>query len=121
MVEVGTALSIAAAVGLFAGLPLGHLADRRGPREVLVALLLAVTVLSALVLLVQEWWQFVVLASAIAIVDRGSGAVRQALVAGLVGREGRSGTKASLRSITNVGMAACSACSTRCVTCPSWR
>ena len=105
VVEVGTALSIAAGFALFAGLPLGHLADRRGPREVQVALLAAVTVLSGLLLLVQEWWQFVVLASAIGVVDRGAGAVRQALIAGLVGRGSRSGTKAYLRSITNVGMA----------------
>ncbi|MCW2766073.1 MAG: hypothetical protein JWO11_2032 [Nocardioides sp.] len=32
VVEVGTGLSIAASVAIFARVPIGHLADRRGPR-----------------------------------------------------------------------------------------
>jgi MFS family permease len=103
-VEVGTALSIAAGVALLAGLPLGHLADRMGAREVLVALMAVITLLSAGLLLVEQWWQFVLLATALAIFDRGSAAVRQALIAGLLPRGSRSSTKAYLRSITNVGM-----------------
>ena len=72
VVQVGLALSIAAGVALFAGLPLGHLADRLGPatcrspdRDHHGAV--------AALLLVQDWWQFVLLATLLAIVDRGSG------------------------------------------------
>src|SRR5919107_51207 len=36
--QVGTALAVAAAVALFCQVPLGHLGDARGPREVLVVL-----------------------------------------------------------------------------------
>jgi MFS family permease len=104
VVQVGTALSVAAGVALFAAIPIGHLADRRGAREVQIALLVVITGLSGLLLLVTAWWQFVVLATLLAIVDRGSGAVRQGLIAGLLPRSARSGTKAYLRSITNVGM-----------------
>ena len=104
VVQVGTALSVAAGVALLAAIPIGHLADRRGAREVQVALLVVITVLSALLLLVTTWWQFLVLATLLAIVDRGSGAVRQGLIAGLLPRSARSSTKAYLRSITNVGM-----------------
>ena len=104
VVEVGTGLSIAAGIAIFAGVPLGHLADRRGPREVQVALLLLTAAFSALYLLVGAWWQFVAVATVVAVLDRGSGAVRGALIAGLVQGPGRAGTKAYLRSVTNVGM-----------------
>lgn len=104
VLEVGTGLSIAGGVALFAGIPLGHLADRRGAREVQVALLVLTTLLSALYLLVDQWWQFVAVATAVAVMDRGSGAVRGALIAGLVQGAGRSTTKAYLRSVTNVGL-----------------
>ena len=53
--EVGLGLGIAAFVGLLAGVPVGHLADRRGPREVMVALLLVVAVLAFLLLFVTSF------------------------------------------------------------------
>ncbi len=104
VVEVGTGLSIAAGIALFAGVPIGHLADLRGPREVQVALVLVIAALTGLLLLVTQWWQFVVVTSVIAVLDRGAGAVRGALIAGLVEGAGRATTKAYLRSVTNVGM-----------------
>lgn len=104
VVQVGTGLSIAAGVALFAGVPIGHLADRRGPREVQVALVLVTAGLTAVYLLVTQWWQFVLVATIIAVLDRGAGAVRGALIAGLVQGAGRATTKAYLRSVTNVGM-----------------
>src|SRR3954469_2906974 len=51
--EVGLGLGIAAFAGLLAGVPVGHLADRRGPREVMVVLLGIVTVLAFLLLFVS--------------------------------------------------------------------
>lgn len=104
VVEVGLGLSIAAAVALGAGVPIGHLADRRGPREVQIWLVSAIAVASAGYLLVQTWWQFVALSVVVAVLDRGSGAVRAAMIAGLVQGADRAATKAYLRSITNVGM-----------------
>lgn len=104
VVQVGTGLSIAAGVALFAGIPIGHLADRRGPREVQIGLVLMIAALAAFYLLVTEWWQFVAVATMIAVLDRGSSAVRGALIAGLVQGSGRAATKAYLRSVTNVGM-----------------
>ncbi len=104
VVQVGTGLSIAAGVAILAGIPIGHLADRIGPREVQVAVVGAIAVVGAMFLLVQEWWQFVLLATGVAVLDRGSAAVRSAMIAGLVRGAARSSTKAYLRSITNVGM-----------------
>lgn len=102
--QVGVGLGIAAAVGLLAGVPVGHLADRRGPREVMVALLAVVTVLALLLLAVSSFLQFVLVASALAFFDRGAGAVRGGLIAGLAAGGTRASTKAYLRSVTNVGM-----------------
>lgn len=104
VVQVGAGLSIAAGVALLAGIPFGHLADRRGSRGVLVALLLGMTVSSACYLLVAAWWQFVLVATVTAVLDRGASAVRAGMIAGLITRDDRAGTKAYLRSITNVGM-----------------
>jgi MFS family permease len=102
--QVGLGLGIAAFVGLFAGVPVGHLADRRGPREVMVGLLVVVTVLALLLILVTSFLQFVVVASALSFFDRGAGAVRGGLIAGLATGGARASTKAYLRSVTNVGM-----------------
>ncbi len=104
VVQVGTGLSIAAGVAILAGIPMGHLADRRGPREVMVALLVLTAACSGLYLLVQSWWQFVLVSTLVAVLDRGAGAVRGALIAGLVQGATRSATRAYLRSVTNVGM-----------------
>ena len=104
VVEVGLGLSIAGGVALLAGIPIGHLADRRGAREVQVGLVLATAALMSVYLLVDQWWQFTALATAIAVLDRGSGAVRGALIAGLVQGSARATTRAYLRSVTNVGM-----------------
>ena len=102
--QVGLGLGIAAFVGLLAGVPVGHLADRRGPREVMILLLLVVTGLALLLLFVTTFVQFVVVASALSFFDRGAGAVRGGLIAGLAAGAGRASTKAYLRSVTNVGM-----------------
>ena len=102
--QVGIGLGIAAAVGLFAGVPVGHLGDRLGPREVMIGLLLAVTAVDVVLLLVDSFVEFVVVASVLSFFDRGSSAVRGGLIAALAGSGSRATTKAYLRSITNVGM-----------------
>lgn len=102
--QVGAGLSIAALFGFLGGIPMGHLADRRGAREMLVALLLVQAVLAGLLLVVQDYGQFVVVVSAVTFVGSGSNAVRNGLIAGLVQGTARSSTRASLRSVTNIGI-----------------
>ncbi|MEP6817000.1 MAG: MFS transporter [Marmoricola sp.] len=104
VVSVGAGLSIAAFAGLLAGVPIGHLADRRGAREVLAVMLLATCVADGLLLAVQAYWQFVLIASVTVFVESGANAARNALIAGVVQGSQRAATKAYLRSITNVGM-----------------
>lgn len=54
-VQVGAALTIAGVIGLCAGIPGGHLADRRGARTIMM-LALAVQAMSMAALVVVESW-----------------------------------------------------------------
>ena len=102
--EVGAAISIAALAGMVSQVPLGHLGDVRGPRELLRWLTLGAGV-STLGLLFTE--HIAVLAVVLAVesaFDRGAGAVRSGIIARIA--EGARGVsfRAYLRSITNVGI-----------------
>jgi len=102
--QVGLGLSAAGLCGMVAGIPLGHFADRRGPREVLIALTLAEGILMAAYLLVGSFAAFVVLVCVETAVDRGANAVRQALIANMSQGEDRVRVRAYLRSFSNVGL-----------------
>jgi MFS family permease len=103
-VEVGIGLSCAGLVGLLAGIPLGHAADRIGPREMQMALVCVVAALSALYVFVTTFWQFLVVASVIAFFDAGTRAARGALIARAFPQGRRVYARAYLRSITNIGI-----------------
>lgn len=103
--QVGLALTVAWAVGAVAGVPLGALADRRGPRgvSVLLALGTAAAVLSFLV--VRSYAAFLVTVVGYAVAQCGLAAARQALLAGLVEPGERTGVLARLQSTLNAGLA----------------
>ncbi|MEP6695866.1 MAG: MFS transporter [Pseudonocardiales bacterium] len=102
--QVGVGLSIAGFLGFAASVPFGHLADRRGAREVAVALAVLNAVLFAGFALVHSFPAFVVAVSLVAVVGSGSHAVRNALLAGVMGSGSRVRTRAYLRSVLNVGI-----------------
>ncbi|WP_328522358.1 MFS transporter [Kribbella sp. NBC_00359] len=105
--EVGLGLTVAGLFGLLASIPFGHLADRRGPRTLFVVLSLLLSMLALLYLVIGTFWQLLAVASVIAILDRGSNAVRFALIAGLTqGSAERVAARAYLRSMTNIGVTA---------------
>src|SRR2546423_1264036 len=79
--QVGLGLSIAGLVGFLGGVPLGHLADRRGAREVTLALAAAQGLVMAAYATVHSFWQFLLVACAFQFAQRGGNAVRNALVA----------------------------------------
>ncbi|MFD9698295.1 MFS transporter [Lentzea sp. NPDC059081] len=104
--EFGLGLSIAGAVGLFAGVPLGHLADRFGPRG-MTALLFAVHGLAvAAYLLVHGLPAFVAVACLYVVSQRGARAAQQALVGALPNSDSLVLTQARMRSVSNIGLAA---------------
>ncbi|WP_328321410.1 MFS transporter [Kribbella sp. NBC_00382] len=104
--QIGLGLTIAGLFGLLAGIPLGHLADRRGPRTLFVILGASVAVLSLSYLLVETFWQFLGVAIVLTILDRGAGSVRAALIGAVTTGSGRVAARAYLRAITNIGIMA---------------
>ncbi|MCQ4213655.1 MFS transporter [Streptomyces longispororuber] len=103
--RIGLALTVAWAVGAVAGVPLGAVADRRGPRgaSVLLALGTAAAVLSFLV--IRSYVAFLVAVVGYAVAQCGLAAARQALLAGLVDAGERTGVLARLQSTLNAGLA----------------
>ncbi|MFF9406112.1 MFS transporter [Streptomyces anandii] len=104
--RVGLGLTLAWAVGSLAGVPLGRLADRRGPRGAAVLLALATGLSVAAFLVVRGFLPFVAAACAYACSQSGLAAARQALLAGLVRPAERTRLLAYLQSTLNAGLAA---------------
>ncbi|WP_328830330.1 MFS transporter [Streptomyces sp. NBC_00252] len=103
--RVGLGLTLAWAVGSLVGVPLGRLADRRGPRGTAVLLALATGLAVASFLVVRSFVPFVIAACAYASAQSGLAAARQALLAGLVSAGERTGLLAHLQSTLNAGLA----------------
>ncbi|BCJ44133.1 MFS transporter [Actinoplanes ianthinogenes] len=101
---LGLGLSIAGVAGVLAGVPAGHLADRRGPRNV-AALLIGLTGLaSAAYIVLGSFPAFVAVACCYAVFDRGAYAARQALMASVLAGEHLVRARARMRVVTNIGM-----------------
>ena len=103
--RVGLGLTVAWAVGSVVGVPLGRLADRRGPRGTAVLLALATGAAVASFLVVRGFVPFVLAACAYASAQSGLAAARQALLAGLIPAGQRTGLLAHLQSTLNAGLA----------------
>ncbi|MFJ9739359.1 MFS transporter [Streptomyces sp. NPDC101166] len=103
--RVGLGLTVGWAVGSLAGVPLGRLADRRGPRGTAVLLALATALAVASFTLVRDFLPFVLVACGYAAAQSGLAAARQALLAGLVPAGERTGLLARLQATLNAGLA----------------
>ncbi|WP_432088770.1 MFS transporter [Streptomyces sp. bgisy095] len=103
--QIGAGLAVAWAVGSVAGVPLGHLADRRGPRGTAVLLALATAASVASFLVLRSFVPFLCAAVAYATAQSGLAAARQALLAGLVGPAARTRALARLQAVLNGGLA----------------
>jgi len=103
--HVGLGLTIAWATGFLAGVLLGHLADRRGPRATAILLALVTAAAVGSFLSVRSFPLFILAATVYASSQTGLAAARQALLAGLVDAAERTRVRASLQSTTNAGLA----------------
>ncbi|MEY2634349.1 MAG: hypothetical protein RIS75_289 [Actinomycetota bacterium] len=104
--EVGFGLSCAAVIGLVAAVGFGRISDLREPRK-LSALM---TFINALLMFgyafAQNFISFLILACAIAFVDRGGMTVRATIISRIGGTDGRVRIRAYLRAVTNLGIGA---------------
>ncbi|WP_308129852.1 MFS transporter [Kitasatospora aureofaciens] len=103
--RLGLGLAVAWALGSLAGVPLGHLADRRGPRRTAVLLALATAAIVTSFLVIRSYPPFLLAVCLYATTQSGLTAARQALVGGLVSRAERTGLLAHLQSTLNGGLA----------------
>ena len=103
--QVGLGLTLGWAAGILAGVPLGHLADRKGPRgtAVILGVTTAVAVLAFLVVTSQPG--FILAVCAYASGQSGLTAARQALLARLVEPAARTVVRAFIQSSFNAGLA----------------
>jgi MFS family permease len=83
--EVGLGMGIAALVGLSAGIPVGHIADRRGPRNVYRVTLSIQAVAMASLIFVHAFLAFVLVVSVVELATSASVASRAPLVRGFGG------------------------------------
>ncbi|MEW5627367.1 MFS transporter [Streptomyces hydrogenans] len=102
-VQVGAALTIAGVVGLCAGIPGGHLADRRGARVIMMPALAVQAVSMAALVLVESWAALTIVATVDQIAAAVGGAAWGALVA-RVGGERPAVFRAKLRTFVNLGV-----------------
>lgn len=103
--RVGLGLTLAWAVGSVAGVPLGRLSDRHGPRGTSVLLALATSAAVGSFLLVHGFAAFAAAACAYTTAQSGLAASRQALLARLVPAGERTRMLARLQSTLNGGLA----------------
>ena len=104
--EVGIGLAVAGLCGVLASFPAGRAADRWGSRRVLTALVIAEALGMSCYVLVHSFTAFLLLASLVTAVDRGSSAVRNTLYAQALSKEVRVHGRAYLRAVTNVAIGA---------------
>jgi hypothetical protein len=103
--RVGLALTLGWASGMLAGVPLGYLADRWGPRRTTLLLAVATSVTLAGFLAVRSYAPFVLVVCVYACCQGGLTSARQALLAGLVAPDQRARVRARLQSTINGGLA----------------
>ncbi|GHJ48815.1 MFS transporter [Catellatospora sp. TT07R-123] len=101
--QVGLGMGVAGLAGLLAGVPVGHLADRRGPREVYLATQLVQAAAMAALVLVHTFWQFTAVLCAVELSRAAGAAARGPLVRGFGGEE-LPRFRAYLRSVANLAI-----------------
>jgi hypothetical protein len=107
--QVGLGLTIAVTVGLVAGVPVGHLADRRGPLEVVRATLLVQCGTALAFLFIRDFPSFVIVTIADTLAVNALTSADGSLLR-RVGGEDAPAFRASIYSITNLGLWLGTAC-----------
>ncbi|MEV4749913.1 MFS transporter [Streptosporangium sp. NPDC049248] len=102
--QVGLGLSLAGLIGMFTSVLLGRLADRTGPRVILVGLHIFRIFAYIGMALVANFWQFLIAVVLVTSADRSGPPANQALVGRIFEKTERLRTMAYLRAFRNVGL-----------------
>jgi MFS-type transporter involved in bile tolerance (Atg22 family) len=107
--QLGISVSVAAATALAVSVPLGHMADRTGPRTVQMWSFLVLTPLTVTLLFVSDFWPYLIVVSAQAIAYRAGRSARKAMLASLIPSADRVRVLAYVRAASNasVSVGAC--------------
>jgi MFS family permease len=103
IVHTSVMLTVAGAIGLLTTVPIGHLADRIGPREVTLLLLLARAIATGALVMSDQVVALWAATAVMMIGDRGLFATFGALTAAVGGPE-RVRIQGYLRAVTNIGL-----------------
>ncbi|MFF3017243.1 MFS transporter [Streptomyces sp. NPDC057939] len=103
--ELGISLGVSAALVLVSSIPLGHLADRAGPRTVQMWSFLALAPLTAVLLLAHGFWAYVIVTSVQGLFYRAGNNARKAMIAANVPRTDRVRVTARIRAALNASVA----------------
>ncbi len=104
--QVGLGMGGGALVGLLSGIPVGRIADRRGPREVYLLTLTAQAVAMAMLVLVHSFWLFTTVICLTQLAGSASQAARGPIVRGLAGERParfRAYMRAAVNLATSIG------------------
>ncbi|MEV0456272.1 MFS transporter [Catellatospora methionotrophica] len=101
LAQVALGMGVAALVGMLAGMPVGHLADRRGPREIYLLTLIVRAVAMASLVFVHTFWLFVAVVCLTQLANAAGGAARGPLVRGFGGTN-LTEFRSYLRSVANL-------------------
>src|SRR5215469_11468876 len=104
--QVGLGLTIAALTAMTMILPIGRLADRHGPRGVLIGVEVMQGAATAGYLLVHGWWGFLAISVVVAVAQQAAPPLIQALVGELAGADRRTRILAVHRTVINIGISA---------------
>ena len=103
--QFGLSVGVSALLVLGSSIPLGHLADRAGPREVQLWSFLALFPLTAGLVLANGFWSYMVVISVQGIAYRSGNNARKAMIAAAVPSAERVRVLAQIRASLNVSMA----------------
>jgi MFS family permease len=103
--SMGLAVGLGGAIGLLAATPAGILADRRGPREVLVVVIVLRGLAMAAYVLVGGFWSLLLVTACFTAVQSSGAGIRVALVYGLVPPDKRLRVLAQSRVVQHIAYA----------------
>jgi MFS family permease len=103
--QMGLGLTTGWSIALLMSVPLGHVADRAGPRGTAAVLFVCAAAAVASYIFISSFVPFVVAASVYAVSQRGASAAQQALLAAVIAEPERVHVRALVQSSYNAGLA----------------